>query len=392
MDPLLKFDLLALDIDEESPIKSEINMLHSLLGNGTLWKHPRLDDAHARISDEGLTLTVQSVVGDPDLKMVLHRAFLIKINGRFSEVEPLRKPLAEYLRKQSFELLYILTDEISERIACKIYPLIYKVENLLRAYLIKFMTMRLGPHWWEITATNDFKNKVQQRKDNEQVFAQHIVNKTYLIDFRDLGQIIYAHSSGFKSKEDIIKSISLIDETPEAIRTLKEQLQSNYQKFFKETFKDKGFQAKWELLEKIRHKVAHNNLFTAADEAQAKSIADELSTIIKEAMSKVDAVTLAAEEKEAIKESLVDQDFLTEDEFIDELRAAELYFAKNNGFVGLKHFVQTYLGDKGFDYRVSYDLVSRLEKEGKVEIYPVDNPREGYPPTSAIRIANGFET
>jgi len=77
-------------------------------------------------------------------------------------------------------------------------------------------------------------------------------------------------------KEDILKRINELEETPQAIRTLKEQLQSNYQKFFRESFKDKGFQEKWERLEKLRHKVAHNNLFTASDLEEGKELALQL--------------------------------------------------------------------------------------------------------------------
>ncbi len=385
------FELLALDTGDASPIQSESNMLHSLLGNGKLWKRPTLEKTSSRIIDGELTVTVVPVVGDPELKFTLNRAFLIRLTGPSPGLEPLREPLAEHLKRQSFDRVYILVDEVSERIACQIYPLIYKVENLLRAYVIKFMTTRLGPQWWDNTATSELKKKINQRRDNEQVFAQHVDNKAYLIDFADLGQIIFAHSSGCTTKEEIIKMVSDVDETPDAIRALKAHLQSNYQKFFKETFKDKGFQAKWEALEKIRHKVAHNNLFTAADFERAEETADELREIIQEAIRTVDAVALAAEEKDAIKESLVDRglfDVVSEDRFLEELRGAESYFSRNDEFVGLKHFVRTHLGEQGYDYRASYELAKSLDKQGRIEIYQVDNPYGNYP-TSAIRIAKG---
>ncbi|MEK6282759.1 MAG: hypothetical protein AABN95_20560 [Acidobacteriota bacterium] len=389
----LKFELLALDTGDASPIQSEINLLHSLMGNGTLLKNATLDQVHTKISDEGLTLSVQLVKGDPDLGAALNKAFLVTLVGRENALEPLREGIAAHLKQQNFERLYILTDEVSEKIACEIYPLIYKVENLLRGYLIKFMTTRLGPLWWENTATSELNKKIHLRKNNEQVFAQHIDNSAYLIDFGDLGQIIYTHSSGFTSKEDIIKKISEVEETPEAIRALKQHLQSNYQRFFKDTFKDKGFQAKWESLEKLRHKVAHNNLFTGSDLHHAQEIANELMGIIEEATKAVDAITLGAEDKEAIKDSLVDRGFfavISDEQFLEELRSAESYFARNNGFVGLTHFVRRHLGDKGFDFRASFEIASRLSKQGRVEVYKVKNPHEDYP-TSAIRIATDIE-
>ena len=126
---------------------------------------------------------------------------------------------------------------------------------------------------------------------------------------------------------------------------------------------------------------------------RAKETAGELREIIEEAIRSVDAVTLAAEDKDAIKESLVDRGFfsiINDDEFLNELRVAEAYFSRNNGFVGLKHFVKAHLGEQGFDYQASYELASRLQKQGRVKIYQVENP-EGYP-TAAIRIVDRAET
>ena len=104
----------------------------------------------------------------------------------------------------------------------------------------------------------------------------------------------------------------------------------------------------------------------------------------------MDAITLAAEDKEAIKDSLVDRGFfaiITDDQFVEELRSAESYFARNNGFVGLTHFIRRHLGDKGFDFRASFEIASRLNKQGRVQIYKVDNPHDEYQ-TSAIKIIN----
>jgi len=83
----------------------------------------------------------------------------------------LRKSVTQYLKSQNFDSLYVLIDQASERIACELYPLIYQVENLLRQYLIKFMVTRLGPNWWDATATSEWSQKVRQRKNNEIVFG-----------------------------------------------------------------------------------------------------------------------------------------------------------------------------------------------------------------------------
>ena len=37
------------------------------------------------------------------------------------------------------------------------------------------------------------------RKKNEQVFGKYVENSAYRIDFDELGEIVYEHSSGFRT-------------------------------------------------------------------------------------------------------------------------------------------------------------------------------------------------
>ena len=90
------------------------------------------------------------------------------------------------------------------------------------------MITKVGLGWWKITATSELSKKVNDRKNNDKEFSQFIDNKLYLADFGDLGQLIYKHSSGFITNEDRLKKIAELEETPEAIRKLKNELQSNY--------------------------------------------------------------------------------------------------------------------------------------------------------------------
>jgi hypothetical protein len=388
MSAVLKFELLALDTVEQSVIQSELNLLYSLLSVGSLWKDPSIDQQNLKIVDADVTLEARRVKADAESSTDINKAFFITVVGSYEWLEPKRKMIVEFLDNQSFDYLYVLTDQVSEGIAHELYPLIYRVENILRAYIVKFMTTRVGPKWWEITATSDLNQKVKNRKNNETEFSQHIDNNAYLIDFGDLGKLIYAHSSGFTSKEDIIRKISNLEETPEAIQRLKEELKSNYQRFFKESFKDKNFQKKWEELEKIRHKVAHNNLFTNTDLERGKQLASELLEITNTAIQSVDQVTLRSEEREAIRGSFASQGIFTEiseAELLKELQEQEAYYSKrNNGFVSISKFVKGHLANKGYDISSVYKLIEELEAKGKVEVYSVDNPYSEYK-TASIR-------
>ncbi|MGK7956665.1 MAG: Swt1 family HEPN domain-containing protein [Crocosphaera sp.] len=296
----LSFEILALDTSDNASIKSELDLLYLFRSYGELWENASLHEQNLIITDGDASVEVQKVNSD----VGVDKTFLIKIIGNYGWLEPKRINILNFLYSQNFDYLYVLSDQVSQQIACTLYPLIYQVENALRTYLTKFMLTKVGVNWWKITATNELSKKVNDRKNNEKDFSEFIDNKLYLADFGDLGQLIYKHSSGFITKEDILKRITEVEETPEAIRKLKSELQSNYQKFFREQFKDNNFQKKWEEMEKIRHKVAHNNLFTNSDLERGKKLFEDLINIITTATEEVDKVILQEQEKDAIEESI----------------------------------------------------------------------------------------
>lgn len=376
-EPKHKFRILAVDSDGDCVIKTEQQLLFATAAHGDLWKKAEIKTSPSplHLSDDGCSLTCKLITPDADLREAFVRGFEIELAGSHAAVESRRLPLVRHYKDQRFDLIYILRDEVSEHIACELYPFLYKVENALRGYLLRFMVTRLGPSWWDETAKADFGKKVNDRKANETIFSEHVDVKGYLVDFGDLGKLVYSHSSGFSTKEVIVGKIMALDETPEAIKSLKGQLQSNYQKFFRQTFADKGFQEKWERFEKLRHKVAHTSLFTANDLGDGKQLANDLCAIIKDAESNAPDLELPEAEKEAIREGYIlrwnNWIEIPEAEFIKELRSQQAYFARKGGFVGLAHFVKFYLGAKGFDFAASYSMAEALKAKGLVDIYEV---------------------
>ena len=233
---------------------------------------------------------------------------------------------------------------------------------------------KLGPNWWSVTADAEMQKKIVSRKNNETNFSHKADGKAYLIDFGELGKLVYAQSSGFISRDDIHSKVMSMEESPEAVRSLKLELQSNYTKFFKDTFKDKNFQQKWEELEKIRHKVAHNSLFVEADRDAAVRLCTELMSIIDDANRKIDALKFSQDEREALMDRIVStsQAFkvITRDEMLERLRNSERWaVANSNAFIGLTSYVKTYLGNAGYDYSASFDVIRQLEADGVVEVY-----------------------
>ena len=400
MSSSLIFEILALDTQEKSNIKAEENIIYAFLANGFLWSDEKYDDIpQCKIIDGETTLEVKRVKEDVNADIELSRAFLVTVKSNYDWLEPNRESFLKLLKGQQFDFLYILSDGVSEKIANDLYPLIYEVENSLRSYLVKFMTTRIGPEWWDSTARKDRGNRSESNNNNPKAFSGFIDNKVYSIDFSYLGSLIYDHSSGYTDKDDLRKKVLKLDANSETLKNdiqkLKKDLESNYQKFFNTSFKKKGFQQKWQNLKDIRNKVAHNNLFTSDDLLQGKKLSDELLEIIKAASRNVDEVTLDFEEKEAIAESIASQgelNFISEDELLKELKEREEYYSSRpNGFVSFSNFVRVHLASKGYDPSSAYQLIEDLKMEKKIEFYYVDNPYSDNP-TRAIKVAEGRET
>lgn len=392
MNEKLNYEVLCVDNLGDCVVKTEQSLCYALLSNSELFVNPRIKSNNQQIEDRDLNLLIKvaKVHPDEDVKEDLSNSFMVHVIAPYEHLESFRLQLLTHLKELKFEHLYVLSDEVSSTIANDIYPEVNRVENSLRRYLIKFLVTKLGPNWWSVTADSEMKKKVVNRKNNESNFSSKADSKAYLIDFGELGKIVYAQSSGFISRDDIYTRVMEVEETPEAISALKIELQSNYNKFFKETFKDKNFQQKWEQLEKIRHKVAHNSLFVVDDKSKALNLTSELIEIIKEADEKISAIKFSSDDKDAIKDLIASGASLrviNKEEMMEKIRASAKWSQQNGYFLGLKSFVINYLGNADYDYSSSYDVISQLEHDGFIELYDHQGPGHERP-VKAIRLIN----
>lgn len=386
MSELYTFEILCVDPKNKAVFQDAEAVVYGLSSHSILWKSRSLiGTPPSGIQDQDLSLNVEKLDVDSAEESLATRTFSVKCYGSYERLESLRLPVCKYLQSQGFEFTYILFDGISEFIAQQIYPSINKVENRLRRYIIKFFITKLGPNWWEVTADAEMKKKASQRKNNETVFGSVIDNKVYLIDFGELGKIVYKQSSGYINREDIIQKVLSMENSSTAVEKLKEELQSNYTKFFKEAFKDQDFQQQWEELEKLRHKVAHNNLFTDADLQRCEQLTTSLLKTIEDADSKVEKIDFSADDLETIKSNIIEisnpYKVISEDELLENLTKVEEEYSATERWVGLSSFVKNHLGLLGYDYATSYSVINQLEQKGKVEIYPINRPY-GFPVTA----------
>lgn len=414
------FEVLILDPSGKSEILSPKSLVYGLMSTEKLWSNAKSIEKNDEfaIEDTDIELKIKPVDTSSTLYDLIEAGFLIKVKSSdFNKLERFRYMFVIHLRNRlSFEHIRILTDDISTEISNKAYPLINELENLLRRYISKFFTQKIGLDWWQKAVPDKVIEKTKMRTGNENVFSNIVQTDLTLIDFDDLGEIIYKHKLGFNRPQNLADSLADVT-TLEELEKLKADLDSNYNRFFKENFKDKGFDKKWKQLFKVRNKVAHNNLFVKDDLESTIELHKELKEIILNAESKIDEFKFSVEEQVAIREKISDKvesneslsspkilgkidlseyerdesnffEIITEEEFFKELERAENSLRYNNlTYVGLKSFITKLLGSKGYAFGPSYALANILKEQEKVEIYDVDDTAS-YWPVKAIKKIN----
>lgn len=369
-----EFEILVVEASRETWVNDYSGFLSHIDSNRSLWKNSRVEGK--QIKFESGFCKILPLNKNENIQAEIHQGYIVTLNGSFGEIEPSRKPLIEHIKLAKFDKIYILKDNCSKHLAEKLYPLIYEVETSLRGYIMKFMVTKLGIDWWKLSAESSWHEDLKKRKDNESVFGEKLIeNQAYLVGFPELGQLIYKQSSGFIRGDKLREEILSLNETAESIREFKKKIESNYDKFFKDSFQSKKFQHNWEELNKLRRKVAHNSLFEQKDFTYCEQLRNEIIDAINDANSKLAALTISGEEIEEILSHIsVELKDITEEQFLEFLRERENYFDKTEGFVGLSNFVRNYLGAKGFDIKTSYEVFNSLDEKGMIESYFVSNP------------------
>lgn len=431
------FELLCLDVPG---INSEQSLARAL-SFGPMWEDvdPTIRSSKGTVRVEepgaGVSLSIYSIDTSFMLTDYQESAFVISAESKdFGKLERYRLPLLEHLRgKLEFKNVRILADTVSTEVANLLYPQINRVESQLRRYLTKFFIQRVGLNWWKLTSTRLMNEKVKTRRELLTDKMSNLVElDVNLVDFDDLGELIYKQTTGFNNTEAIVNKL-LDVKTIEDMLELQGELRGNYTKYFKKFFQDKHFKHKWQELYRIRNKVAHHGTFYANELERGERLCEDLLMIITEAESQIDKLVFSVEDKQAIREAVNDQikeeqqeegNYATgtnesageesggptiyrarvagpkvvghielpvdkaREKAIDEATMLSLLQEENdksyNDYVGLKWFVTNNLADRGFAVNSSYSLANVLIDQGKIQMYDVENSH-GYT-VKAVRL------
>lgn len=392
MSNTINFEILCFDQDNKCPFENDTNKFASNLNSNRKLFSSTTQINSNTLKDGGTTVTLTLIDGNSTVDY--KSAFLV--NVQFNDVEQLeidqfRVNLTSYLVTLQFAKIYVLKDDFSRKLLAELYSSFNELENILRSYVAKHMAIKEGFSTWLIRSINNkAKEGIRNRKKNENLFSiidEDIIDtQVFLIDFEDLGDIIYSNSYGNQDISSLVDKI----QSAENLDILKNLTKRSIDKYFA-SFKEVSFQDKWLFLKDVRNKIAHNGLISLIEADQAKSYVDELLVFINEKDNEV--VKVEFSNFDIDRASHIDNIYqykdISKNELLRELRLYKDWSDSiGRDFLSLKNFLHNRLGgiQKGYHIGKAWDKLEELENEGYIKISVWHDKTRQYPDQKEIKI------
>lgn len=214
----------------------------------------------------------------------------------------------------------ILWDDISNYYSNKAYPLISKIENLLRKVITYFMISKFGSNWVEETIPKEIRSKEKETK--------YFINPLNATDFIQLSDFLF---KPYANKEiDLL--FKELKKSPECSndKLFFEQFipRSNWERYFNEFVgcENDHLQKQWKRLYELRCLVAHNNFISKTEYNEILNLVVELEKIFEEAVLVLNKIVIPEKDTQNILESvakakneLANQYFIAWNKIVDEV-------------------------------------------------------------------------
>jgi len=236
---------------------------------------------------------------------------------------------------------YVLWDGISQYYCNQAYKLINQVENRMRSFIIEFLCRKIGQLAFQKTLSAEIKESIDN--NNQKTSFTGFNTALFNVEFRELGEFLFKEFDDFKDKEELIREIRKCKNEEEFLALKSRLPNSNWNRFFNDTLKNKDLHANWNKLIKYRNIVAHNKLLPKAEFDNLSEIVKDILSDLENAIESLDNLKINDEEQKKISLDL-EQIIITEncdncgkevsfDETIIESSEDGLLFFCNNCYV-----------------------------------------------------------
>lgn len=284
-----------------------INQFKSLLSSNTrlVLKDNSLEADHLELSYKIVMYDVTA-----SREVIFHLYLEAKQKEEENQVLALEK--AESLLKRINDQVGVfqintIRDDVSLYYGEKLYPLIAKVEMVVRQIIYLFMLKNVGSKWSKEQSPDDVKKAILNTVGKNQPEGISYPDTDVLVyaDFITLGYFFFSKYSLKSNYQELVSELKKKENyTEEKIKDLIElyESKSNWDRYFADKINvDKLFD-KWKNLYMYRNMVAHTKKIRKEDFEKAKKIIDELYPAFKECLKYLNSISMTNNESEAIEE------------------------------------------------------------------------------------------
>jgi hypothetical protein len=247
-----------------------------------------------------------------DLREVQHKAqrcfhLSVKYDGDISELDDYIQTMRS-LRQviaRAGGTTETIWDDVSAHFSQKSYPVIHRIENMMRKLISYFMLTTIGKDWVAEASPAQFRDAVDRGKRNQQQYSEAL----HQVDFIDLADLLFKpYSPGDPQvlAGQIKAAAGFSDLDFEKLR-LEYAPRSNWERYFSAIVKceDVYLRKRWRDLYDLRCKVAHNAILSRSDYESIVKIADALEKPLRLAIDGLSDVKISNADREQVAESVV---------------------------------------------------------------------------------------
>ncbi|BBT40714.1 HEPN domain-containing protein [Pseudomonas putida] len=238
----------------------------------------------------------------------------------FSELSDRVRTIAERISPGS-TAVNTLWDGVGRIYAEKSYPIINEVENLMRRLIAKFMLLTVGMNWSKDAINAELHKKIEKFEDEDPY-----ISDLHKLDFIHLSQVLFEKKRDI-TLEELDRILQKTDfDADDREKILKYIPKSNWEKYFAALVDDgdQSLERKWELLYKLRNKVAHNRNVKKKEYEQIRGLSNKIKEIIGKATAKLGEIDINEEDRELIIYSYRSESASTI-VYLSEISVAEFY-------------------------------------------------------------------
>lgn len=219
-------------------------------------------------------------------------------------LEKLKVEIKNFFTKD-FNVMW-LYDEEAEFLASKLYPKIFKVENLARKFITLVLNKKYGSNWWKLLS-NKVKNKHTSRIGKYRSLTKEfkdVDERLMSIDTGDLIEILELKETKWNNSKDNKEKLEILLSTPnledgDLIKLFNEQKVVSID-FWSDIFKEyltEDFISDFKLFSENRNHIAHNKLIDKEAFRQIEKSIEKVDKILKKGIESVEEKILSKEEK-----------------------------------------------------------------------------------------------